>query len=278
MNRYLVNAQLEFTTTYYVDGVATAPTPNTATATIVRDDGTVIINGLSATPGVPPPLGTFVYDLTPGQNNRLDRIKATFISSLGNAVEIGEVVGGFLISAVDLVELYPNATNAERANRRTDIEVRLEEACGRAFVPRYERERATVDRRGRLKLKWGSLRRILTVSNDFTTLTTDQIAALTVDYDMGHIWGIPWGIRTRDVTITYEHGWDGATSTVRNAALSGMQEVYGPNKVDGRVRTKSVDNVSVTYANSSTASGAQLEFTSSDVVSFILNNRRPLVG
>lgn len=278
MNRYLVNAQMEFSTTYYVDGVDTDPTPDSATVTIVRDDGTVIINGLSATPGTPPPAGTFVYDLTPGQNNRLDRMTATFVSALGNSVQQGEIVGGYLIGSADLVELYPNNTNAERADRRTDIEIRLEEACGRAFVPRYEREVVTMDRRGVIRLKWGSLRRILSVITDYQTLTTDQIANLHVNHDMGHIWGVPKGTRSREVTITYEHGWDGITPSVRNAALSAIQEMYGPNRIDGRIRTKIVDNVRVTYDNNTTGGSARLQFASTDVVSFILNNRRPLIG
>lgn len=282
MERILVNGFAELRATFYISGIATDPSPDSATVTVTRADGTVVATAASATPipASPPtvPEGTFGYQLAAATNNRLDRLTFAWSSALGQINTNADVVGGFLISSAEMIELYPNDTSAKLSQRRIDIETRLEEACGRAFVPRYERERVTMDRRGRLRLKWGSLRSILTVSTDLTTLTTDQIANLTLNHEAGLVWGVPSGVRSREVTISYYHGADYPTETARSAAMAAVEETYGPNRIDGRVRTKSVDNVSVTYASDGSTSTSYSEFTSPDVVTFIRNNRRPLVG
>lgn len=276
MIRALQNNPFTMSTTSYAGSVATDPVPDLGTLGVTRADGTVLVApGTGASEGG---VGIITYTLTGAQVATLDVLTATWAMGTKSWSTQTEIVGGFLVNLFELKTLYPDEDDNELARRRTEIELRLEAACGRAFVPRYAQERTTIDRRGRLKLKWGSVRRILSVATDLTTLTGTQISNLYVDYTAGHIWGIPPGIRSRDVNISYEHGLDYPDETARSATIAAAQEVYGPNRVDNRVRTKSVDNVSVTYASGAGSSESHQEFASSDVVNFIKNNQRPLVG
>jgi hypothetical protein len=280
MDRAQVNTQLEIRATFYADGVGTAPSPNSATVTILRADGTAIITAQVATPVTPGPTvpsGTFSYTLTPAQNNRLDRLTATFTSSLGIAVTTVEIASGFLISSADLVALYPNDTNAVRAQRRVDIEQRLEGACGVAFVQRYEKELVTArgTRRTVVVLGWGNVRSIRSLSVRGVAYTTDQITALDVNWRQGKVMWLPSSWRHGEVVIEYEHGADFLAADARMAAYDAMTETFGPDRVDGRVLLKQVDRVSVQYA----APRAQTtEFVTPSVVNFIGSNQRVMVG
>jgi hypothetical protein len=277
MDRILLNTSAELRGTFYRAGVATDPVPNTATETVTRASGIALATNLGAPTVSPPPAGTFSYQLAAVNNTLLDRLTAAWTSAYGTVTTNAEVCGGFLIDGSTLVTLYPDDTDAVRLHRRTDIENRLEGACGVAFVPRYERERVTVRGRGAVRLRWGWIRRITAVTAQNLVLSSDQITALDVDLESGVVRGLPLSQKHSDVIVSYEHGGDYADETVRSAAVSAMTETYGPNKVDGRILQKQVDNVSVTYASSRNGASANLPFSSSDVVSFILDNRRPLV-
>jgi|SRR3954463_7604075 hypothetical protein len=278
MDRAQINTQVEIRATFYVDGVGTAPSPNSATVTILHADGTAIVTGAVATPVTPGPTvpsGTFSYTLTPGQNNRLDRLTATFTSALGLAVTTVEVASGFLISSADLVALYPNDTNAERARRRTDIETRLEGACGVAFVQRYEKENITVLRQGRARLGWGNIRSLRSVTVRGVAYSSQQILNLDLNFRQGQLWGLFPSRLHGDVTVEYEHGADFLTADARQAAYDAIVETFGPDKVDGRVILKQVDRVAVQYAAGKTATQ---EFVTPSVMRFIEGNMRAMVA
>jgi hypothetical protein len=280
MDRKLVNAQAEFTITYTVNGVPTDPAPLVSTVTITRADGTPIITNGSATPAGASFPGTFLYSLTPGQNNQLDRLTATWTSSLGTIPTVSEIVGGFLIDAETLKALYPTESNSELSRRRLDVETRLERACGRAFVPRYEQEYVSIDRRGRARLRWGSVRLVRSIAVAGYGYSTQQISSLTLDTSNGMLYGLPYNGRFNSVFVAYEHGAEYFVGDVGSTALTALKETYGPDKIDSRIRSKSVDNVRISYGNQFSTEGStqNLPFSSPDVVSFILDNRRPLIA
>jgi hypothetical protein len=169
------------------------------------------------------------------------------------AVTTVEVASGFLISSADLVALYPNDTNAERARRRTDIETRLEGACGVAFVQRYEKENITVLRQGRARLGWGNIRSLRSVTVRGVAYSSQQILNLDLNFRQGQLWGLFPSRLHGDVTVEYEHGADFLAADARQAAYDAIVETFGPDKVDGRVILKQVDRVAVQYAAGKTA-------------------------
>jgi hypothetical protein len=274
MDRRLVNVQAELPATFLVNGVPTDPAPPSANVTIVRGDGTVLINAAVATPVVGA-TGTFSYTLTANQNNKLDRLTATWTSALGTVVTTTEIVGGFLISSDKMVELFPGDSIDELARKRTDIEQRLEKALGYACVPRYEREAVTANRRGLANLKWSKTRLVRSYTAQNTAYGATQISQLDIDPLLGRVGGLAVSRYHGDVLLEYEHGLSYPDENVRVATINALLEKYGPNQIDGRIRSKRVDNVQVDYARTTVAAG--MEFQDSNVVAFILANRRPLV-
>ena len=204
---------------FYENGVAVDP--GTVTVGITDQAGNVVLAPGATTGGTGTNARTRA--LTAAQAAELDRLAATWSSSTkGDIVTYVEVVGGFLFSLAearadpDLVDTT-EYTADELKVARTLAESALEDACGRAFVPRYSREVLTGGGY-RLTLARTSIRSIRSVTVNGTALTATQIAGLRFDGRHVHYSG-GWFSDDGGVVIDYEHGMDFPPPRLARAAL-----------------------------------------------------------
>lgn len=209
--------------TFYVDGVGTDPSPDTATVTIARADGTVLVASTAATnvAGVGNE-GKFSFPLTTTHTALLDRLTARWTSNLGTVTTYVEVAGGFLFSTAEALadDELEGKTAAEIAQARTIAEMEFELECGVAFVPRYERERIVRTSSGwiaNLPLRWKKVRSVRATTANGSVLGSSQLSQLLPNGGLvynpaGWSYGYP-----SDITIGYEHGEDFPSGGVSRA-------------------------------------------------------------
>ena len=219
--RVLVNTPTTLTVVFEVDGVATDPSPATATVTITRDDGSLLLDEVAATRTA---VGTFAISLTAVQNNQLDSLSVAWTSSLGTLPAIVEIVGGFLFTIAQARALNPLSDvvrypTQRIVDARTMVETALEDACGVAFVPRYRRESLNGSGSTEVALAMPRVRSIRAGTLDGTALTVDDLAAI-VPSGPGIIYTPSgWTRGFINYAISYEHGYDTPPPRVSNAAL-----------------------------------------------------------
>jgi hypothetical protein len=203
-------------------GAAADPAPDSATVTLVRDDGTVIFSDRAAANGA---AGEFTTDLTPSDTADLDWLYAQWTAhaagvdqTITTRVEVG---GGVLFTLAearrdeqlsDEAEFPTDAILRERVAAESDIE----DACRRAFVPRYRRETCWGVLNGRLALR-RDLRRLRWVKVDGTLLTSDQLAAVRTLAPRRLL--LPVRGLAQRVDVAYECGDDTSPARGRLAAL-----------------------------------------------------------
>ena len=194
--------------TFYQDGVATNPSPDVATVTISRADGTAVVTNAAATEAG---VGVVTYTLTPTQTALLDTLTVSWTASFGGLPQvftmIVEVAGDFLFTISEMRAQSTKLANvtdypvAKITAMRTLVEKAMEKRVGFALVPRYERETASATS-GVLLPRWPYVRAIRSATTTSGTLTAGELAALTTDgvSVTGYSW--PAG----NVTVGYEHG------------------------------------------------------------------------
>jgi hypothetical protein len=202
-------------------GAPTDPTPDSATVRVVRDDGTEVIPSVAANDSG---TGVFSVPYTATQAALLDRWTAYWTTTVNGQPRVDttthEVVGGFLFALAELSGT--GATDAQLQATRTTVEQAIEDACGCAFVPRYDRATLSGDGTTLLRVGRPFLRRVRWASTSTlgitTPLTTTDVAGLTA---------VPYGFVTGGyrwmagslVTVGYEFGMDRPPEPVRAAAL-----------------------------------------------------------
>lgn len=225
MVRIVRNRSATLYKTFYADGVAADPT-GTPTVTVVRaSDGTTVTTGaVTDEPGV----GLWSVTIAATANTLLDTLTVTWSGVVNGVaqqyVDYVEVAGGTLftlsearaISALTSTTTYPNADVVEM---RTAVEQAIEQACARAFVPRYERE--TLDGSGgaTIMLKRPLVTAIRSVTISGTALTAGQLAALSITTAGGVYRSSGWTCGVGNVIVGYEHGSQEAPHEIRRAAL-----------------------------------------------------------
>jgi hypothetical protein len=209
--------------TFTVAGTATDPTPDAATVRILRDDGTELIPTTAATnAGV----GVFTYPLTPTQTNLLDRLTAywtvTYAGQPQTQTTVHEIVGDHLFTLAEATARGLTNPTDDIAQTRTRVEQAIEDACGLAFVPRYDRATLSGDGTTLLRLGQPFLRRIRwasTVAQGVTTaLLPTDLSVLSIS-PAGFVAGYTWPAGYGTVQIGFEHGMDRPPEPVRAAAL-----------------------------------------------------------
>lgn len=215
MDRRLINTLLTLTVQFEVDGEGTDPSPDEATVTVTRADGTVLVDEQAASDGAN---GLFTYTIAAIDNDRLDTLTASWTTALGTLETVTEVAGGFLFSISELqaqLQTPGDFTTAQIVAVRTRVEETLEQLCGVAFVPRF---------------------RQITVSGTGTTTAlldprTTAIRSVTIDgeaqtledlaySDTGLVyWPNRWTAGTSNIVIGYEHGYPYPPERVKAAAL-----------------------------------------------------------
>jgi hypothetical protein len=225
--RILQNTPGTLSQQWYEDGVAVDA--GTVTVGITRADGTVLVAALTGTSGTGASPRTF--SLTTTHTALLDRLKVTWTSSAkGTQVSYVEVVGGFLftinqaraLSPLSNTTTYPTARIAEA---RILVEQTIEDACGRAFVPRYTLETLSGTGTTDLMLKWPDLRSIrsvtVTTSGVGAAYTEAELALVAINtsgrvYNTGQVWALGAG----NISVGYEHGPAFPPARVTQAALT----------------------------------------------------------
>lgn len=253
--RVLQATSATISATFQVDGVATDPSPDTATIKITRADGSTL---LAETAASPTGVGKFSYTLTPTHTALLDELsvawKATLNASLQTLTTTVEVVGGFLFSIAqirqapyELLEVdYPNDLVADA---RTLAEQRIEDACGVAFVPRYRRE--TLSGLGGPVLLVGSprIRSLRTATVDGTDLTVGELGEVTYSAAGTAYWtNNRWANGVNNVTVAYEHGFDSVPAPVSRAALILAKHYLTDTPFDDRHTSISTEDGTFTLA------------------------------
>jgi hypothetical protein len=229
---------------WYEDG--SAVDPGSVTVTVTGADGTAVASGAASGTGT----AARTYNLTTTHTALLDRLTVTWTSSLkGTQTSYVEVVGGFLFSIAEFRALgsaYANTTNyptSTVADMRTTVEQALEDACGVAFVPRYELETLNGVTGGLLPVTWAKVRAIRTV-------TVDTVAGTVADYVAlreGMIYGSAyWSAGYGNVTVGYEHGHSTPPMRIKRAALILAKRWITPGSADDRAIN--VSNETGTYA------------------------------
>lgn len=234
--RVLVDTTATLTTTFYADGVATDPSPATATITITRDDGTILVN---AQPATRTGVGTFGYPLTSVHTSLLDLLAVEWGSSLGTLSATVEVVGGFLFTITQARALSPlnNASTYPTSaivDARTMVETALEDACGVAFVPRYKREAVSGVGSREVLLSMPRVRAIRSVMLDGATIGVSALATVmpsgpgVIDYPD------TWTTGFRNYEVAYEHGYDYPPPMATLAALTWAKSILVKGPIDDR--------------------------------------------
>jgi hypothetical protein len=206
--------------TYSINGVATDPSPDTATVTISRADGTVLHTNASTVDGG---TGIFSYTLSAGDTSLLDRLRLQWHIGTQTFTTYAEIVGGFYFTVAEALAL-PELTGKsaiEIAAVRTLAEQAFEDAAGVAFVPRYERVQVTPGSGALIGLPKSPVRAIRDVS-EVTSLGASPVTVTLseVGYTTEGIYRPNgWTVVPHGVTVGYEFGRDCPPERVKRAVL-----------------------------------------------------------
>jgi hypothetical protein len=240
MQRVLVDTAVTLNVTFQVGGADTDPSPDTATVTITRDDGTALVTDAAATPSG---TGGFLYTLSAGQNDRLDILTAEWTSALGTLTTVTEVAGGFLFTIAQARSLNPLSDPTKYPTQaiidaRTLVETALEDACGVAFVPRYRREVVSGTGGTELVLSSPRVTALRSTTLDGATVTDTVVpSAPGVIYTAGG-----WTRGFGNYSIAYEHGWPFPPPRVSQAALLWAKSVLVKGPIDDRTTSFSTED------------------------------------
>jgi hypothetical protein len=240
MQRIIQGQSATLRYTFYVDGVPTDPSPDTATVTITRDDGTDVVTASAATEAG---TGVVTFAVTPLMTVDLDRWTVGWTATVGGQsqtfTEIVEVAGGVLFTLAQARAMLPlnntvTYTSAMVLEARTMVESALEDACGVAFVPRYDRRVFSGSGRTTMLLP-PRTRAIRLVSDDGTDIGISGLASMrflpTGELYYPSVWS--WGYG--NLEIAFEHGYDYPPPRVSQAALLWCKNFLVKGPVDDRM-------------------------------------------
>jgi len=223
--RVLRTAAVAMTHTFYVGETPTDASTGVAVA-VTRLDGTAVSSGAATHPG----LGQYAYTV-PGQAT-LDTLVVTWTAtSIGGAVvqavDVVEVVGGFLFGVAEARAADPSLTSAVTyptamlEDKRLEVEEECERICRQAFVPRFYRETLSGTGTDRLGLKWMMLRRLRAVTVSGVAWSSPDVTAVPPAENgiARRPGGAVWPEGVGNIVVEYEHGWDNPPQRVSAAGM-----------------------------------------------------------
>lgn len=227
--RIIINRSATLSHVFYVNGVAADPT-GTPTVQILRSDGTTVTTG---TVTDDPAAGTWTVTIPATANTLLDTLEVTWTATVSGEtqeyVDYVDVAGGYLFSIAQARALPPLSntttyTTARIAEARVLAEQTIEDACGRAFVPRYTRETLHGTGTQTLMLSMPDIRAVrsvaITTGTSASGYTADELALLAVNPSgLLHNNGAAWTAGVGNITVGYEHGLGTPPARVSQAAL-----------------------------------------------------------
>lgn len=249
MERVVVGRSFTLSKTFYEDGVPTNPDAPPS-VTVTRTDGVSSVVGSDSEPDP----GTWSITVPASENQQLDTLTISWAAEIAGEsqeyVDTVEVAGDVLFTISEFRALgtaYANTTNyptATVADMRTTVEQALEDACGVAFVPRYELESFSGLGKTTTILRWPRVTAVRSVTIDDTAVTpVSDVVALREGlayYSSG--WTAGYG----NVQIGYEHGHSSPPMRVKRAALLLAKRWITPGAADDRAINMS--NETGTYA------------------------------
>lgn len=255
MQRIVRGQSATLTHTFYSDGVATDPSPDTATVTITREDGTAIVTGAATTNAG---TGIVSYTLTPAQTALVDILTVAWTATFGGQsqvfTDIVEVAGGVLFTIAEARAVTPlsNATTfptSRIVDMRTMIEQAIEAELGYSTVPRYYAERlagtgTTVLRIGR-PLFGNVPGTSISIDTTIRAATIDDadLTATDVLPEMaGLYYGAGWTFGRRNVIVRYESGAQYPPERLRRAAIRQAKRWLVDGPIDDRATSMSNDD------------------------------------
>jgi hypothetical protein len=218
VDRILWGVSATLSQTVSVAELGTDPNPDAATVTITRADGTPVVTDATVVNG---PNGGFTYTLTPAQTALLDTLTATWTFTLNGFVQHltsqVEIVGGYHFGLSQLRTMQPlsdqNAySTAKLLDARTLAETTIEQACQRAFVPRYSIERVDSFQ----SWPFPDVRAIRSAVNMDGTILTG--AALTDAFNGIYPWH-SYRYHNRSWMVGVEYGMDSCPADVARASM-----------------------------------------------------------
>jgi hypothetical protein len=189
---------------------------------------------------------TWSYTIPATSLLEVDTFTEVWTATIGDVIEVAGDPVFTLAEFRALGTAYQSTTNyPDRAvaDMRTTVEQALEDACGVAFVPRYELETLNGVYSGLLPVKWAKVRTIRTVTIDTVAGTPGDYVALRE----GMIYGTSyWTAGYGNVTVGYEHGHSTPPMRIKRAALILAKRWITPGSADDRAIN--VSNETGTYA------------------------------
>jgi hypothetical protein len=230
--------------TFYANGVPADPT-GAPTVTITRADGTAV------TPGAvtdETEAGTWSVTVTAANNLLLDTLTVDWAATVaGNSQEyldVVEVAGDVLFGLAEFRAMgsaYASVTNypdSAIVGIRTTVEQALEDACSRAFVPRYALETLSGTGTTDLMLKWPDVRSIRSVMiDDVAGVPADVAFRPTGVAYLAAGWTAGYG----NVVVGYEHGMPYPPERIRRAALLLAKRWLTPGAADDRAISQTTE-------------------------------------
>lgn len=231
--RVLRNTALSVLSPTFVgaDGETPTDTASTPTAAVSREDGT----SLSALTVTASSVSDGVYSaaLTTTHTSQLDRLKVTWGGTAGSLAQSYvtelEVVGAHLVSITELRDErgLDNTTSVPLSlirRVRDKWAQQIEDACGVAFSPRYERDVLRGDGTSILALSKIRPLSLIAVTVDGTSVSTSNFTL----HDEGLIeyegTAFPTSSTGPNVTVTYEHGFPSCPEDVRHEMLKACRQ------------------------------------------------------
>jgi hypothetical protein len=220
--RVLKNHSSLLTHTFYVDGDPTDPSPDTATITITRADGTAIVTGAATGNGG---VGVFTYALA--SQTDLDYLTVDWTASFSGQTHVErdyvEIVGGFYVTIAEIqaIKGIGVVSDADAVDARMWFEDRAEAFIGTAFVPRFRRETFDGDGANYLYLSKRPVRRLTAVMIDGTSVPVAEFAARSLGRVVRKEGTITAG--HRNMLVSYEYGYDSPPRELSEAALGGIR-------------------------------------------------------
>lgn len=212
------------------DGETPANTASTPAAAVAREDGTALT--AASVSGTAVSTGVYSATITTTHTSQLDRLKVTWTGTAGSLAQTYttelEVVGAHYATipeirdeqGLDNTSSYP----LHLIRRVRDAWAnRVEDACGVAFVPRYERDVLCGDGTSVLALSHIRPLSLIAVTVDGTSVSTSNFTL----HDSGMIEyegsTFPISSTGPNVVVTYEHGFPNCPEDIHHEVLKAIR-------------------------------------------------------
>jgi hypothetical protein len=195
------------------------------TVTVIRWDGTAVVTDATTTIGT---AGKVTAPLTAVQTGTLDLLTAAWTDAASGTVQstVVEVVGGFYFTLAEARRM-PGLEDGGKVpddrvfDVRRQVEEEIEDYCGFAWVPRFSV--LTLSGRGtrRLALPVAAVRTVRSVALYGTAVSSPVLAKIQAGDEGVLDWttGTLFPIGDRNIVVAVEHGLDGPTQSLKEAAL-----------------------------------------------------------